>query len=171
PRLRPAALALLETVVALAEKKTPRWGWDNQVKHLRTRARRLDEVGPAGPPLGIDPEVRDWARVTLARAESRGQGQPSPPWTHRDGQFTHHPGHANDLMSLRSPLRGDFQLDCELTSFGWREMRIIYGGMTVAPNKDLKHVRRWHFNRELPEISLDPPLATLGDWYKYRLVV
>src|SRR5262249_56140483 len=123
-----------------------------------------------GPTLGTDRDVGHGGRATLARPGPRGRAQPSPQWTHRDGQFTHHPGHANDLMSLRTPLRGDFQLDCELTSFGWREMRIIYGGMTVAPNKDLKHVRRWHFNRELPEISLDPPLTALGGWYKYRLL-
>ncbi len=170
-RLRPKALALLGTMVDQAHKKNPRSPWVDQVSNLRARARLRDELGPDSPPFGTDPEIRDWARVTHARAETRGAGEPIPHWTYRDGRFTHHPGHANDMMYLRTPLRGDFQLDCELAIFDWREMRVAYGGMTVAPKHDLKHVERWHFNRALPELTLNPPLERPADWYKYRLVV
>jgi tetratricopeptide (TPR) repeat protein len=170
-RLRPKALALLGTMVDQAHKKNPRSPWVDQVSNLRARARLRDELGPDAPPFGTDPEIRDWARVTHARAETRGAGEPIPHWTYRDGRFTHHPGHANDMMYLRTPLRGDFQLDCELAIFDWRETRVAYGGMTVAPKYDLKHVERWHFNRALPELTLNPPLERPADWYKYRLVV
>jgi len=50
-------------------------------------------------------------------------------------------------------------------------MRICYAGLTVGPKFDLKHIQRWHFSRELPEIALNPPLQPPGDWYKYRLVI
>ncbi len=135
------------------------------------RARVLDQLGPGAPPFGTDSDFGAWARVTHGRADTRGIGEPIPQWILRNGEFTHHPGHANDLMYLRMPLRGDFQLDCELTSFGWREMRVAYGGMTIGPKYDLKEVNRWHFSRELPAITMNPPLEPLGDWFKYRLVV
>jgi hypothetical protein len=171
PRLRPAALALLGTMVDQAHSKGLRSLWTDQVSHLRACARLMDELGPGGPPFGTDPEIRDWARVTHGRAETRGTGDPIPHWSYRDGLFTHHPGHANDMMYLRAPLRGEFQIDCELAIFDWREMRVAYGGMTVSPKHDLKHVERWHFNRALPEITLNPPLERPDGWYKYRLVV
>ncbi len=76
------------------------------------------------------------------------------------------------MMYLRVPLRGEFQLDCELTTFNWREMRVTYGGMTIgAQVRPQDTSRRWHFSRELPDITLNPPLEPPGDWYKYRLVV
>src|SRR5262249_26591182 len=112
-----------------------------------------------------------WARVTQGRAETRGDGHPRLLWTYRDGQFTHHPGQAEDMMYLRTPLRGEFQVDCELAILGWREVRLAYGGLAVAPKHDSKNVERHHFNRQLADIPLNPPL-NLGDgWYKYRLVV
>ena len=75
------------------------------------------------------------------------------------------------MMYLRAPLRGEFQVDCELALLGWREIRLAYGGLTVAPKYDSKHVERHHFSRQMADIPLNPPL-NLGDgWYKYRLVV
>ena len=45
------------------------------------------------------------------------------------------PGHDVDMMYLNVPLRGDFQLDCELSSTLGRKMRVIYGGMGLAPGE------------------------------------
>ena len=132
PRLRPAALALLDMMVEQAQKKSPRWLWEHRVKNVRARARVLDQLGPGAPPFGTDLDFGPWARVTHGRADTRGIGEPIPQWILRDRQFTHHPGHATDMMYLRVPLRGEFQLDCELTSFNWREMRVTYAGATVA---------------------------------------
>jgi hypothetical protein len=77
------------------------------------------------------------------------------------------PGHANDYLYLATPLRGDFQLDCELTSFNWREARVSYAGFAVAPVHDLKHVERFPVGRPVESIDLNPPLDPLGDWYAY----
>jgi hypothetical protein len=171
PRLRKPALAMLGTMVEQAQKKFANTPWESQVKNLRSRALVRDELGKDAPPFGTDPELRDWARVTHGKAETRGRGVPIPQWTHRDGQFTHHPGHDDDMMYLRAPLRGDFQIDCELSTFNWRECRVNYGGMTIGLKYDLKHIQRWHFHRWLSEISINPPLEPPGDWCKYRLVV
>jgi len=171
PRLRKPALALLEPVIGQAQTKTGQTIWDRQFKNLRSRALVLSEEGNNAKPFGTDPDAAPWARVTHPRAETRGTGNPIPQWTMKDGQINHYPGHENDFFYLSIPLRGEFQFDCELTSFDWREIRVSYGGLTVGLKYDLKHLERFHYGRYLQEIALVPPFTKIGDWYPFRLVV
>ena len=176
PALRAQAIVLLDTMAVQAQKKSAGKVWQTQVKTVRARGRLLaessaDEAEAKTKAFGADPRVPHWASVIQARAETRGSGGPVAAWTYFNGEFTHHPGHALDMMYLGVPLRGDFQLDCELNPSGWREVRVSYGGMMVGPKADLKHVIRSHYGRALPEITIIPPLERPGDWYKYRLVV
>ena len=145
------------------------------MKNRLARAELLAAVekgeAEAGRPFGTDPDLPFWARVTPTRAETRGEGRPVAHWSAREGRLTHYPGHDQDLMYLTVPLRGEFQLDCELTSAPGREIRVMYGGLAVGPKSDLKHLERSQFGRPLAELTLNPPLEKPGDWYPFRLVV
>ena len=89
-------------------------------------------------PFGTDPAS------PLGRGSPRPGPRPgarasrSPHWSDRDRQLTHYPGHDRDMMYLAVPLRGDFQLDCELTSSAGRQIQVVYGGLAVGPKLDLK---------------------------------
>src|SRR5262249_2367771 len=102
---------------------------------------------------------------------ARGSGYPRAHWTAHDGVLTHHPGREHDYLYLRTPLRGDFEVRCELTTFGWREAHVGYGGLRL----DLKHTRKtfdlMSFDRRVTTGVTEPPLPELGDWYQFRLVV
>ncbi|MFI5456257.1 MAG: DUF1583 domain-containing protein [Isosphaerales bacterium] len=175
PVLRAAALSLLGTMGDQVGKKSPGELWHHQVKNLRARAELLAQAekdGVSGArPFGTDPNDPHWARVTPTRAETRGTGLPIPHWSLRDGHFTHYPGHDFDMMYLNVPVRGDFQLDCELTASPGREIQVCYSGLGVAPKPDLKHIERSRFGSPLGDLTLSPPLEKLGDWYPFRLVV
>ncbi len=183
PALRRRALALAEALAVRAEKKPPTEAekrapsklWEDQVKNLRARAELLAEAerpgAPPARPFGTDPDVPHWARVTQTRARTRGTGEPIPGWIARDGQFAHQPGHANDMMYLAVPLRGDFRLDCELTSPAGREIRVAYAGLVLGMKPDLKHLERSNLGRAMPEVTLNPPIDKLAEWYPYRLEV
>ena len=112
-----------------------------------------------------------WARVTPTRAEGRGLGKPIPHWSRGNGEIGHDPGHEQDLLYLNVPLRGDFQLDCELTSAPGREIQVVYGGLAVGPKADLKHLERSQFGRPQADIAINPPLDKLAEWYPFRLIV
>ena len=141
PRLRPAALALLDMMVDQAQKKSPRMALGAPGEERPARARVLDQLGPGRPSVRHGPRVRPLgaghARAGRHPRHRRADPAVDPPRR----QFTHHPGHATDMMYLRVPLRGEFQLDCELTTFNWREMRVTYAGMTIGPKYDLKHLQ------------------------------
>ena len=87
----------------------------------------------AARPFGTDPGDSPSARVTPTTAESRGLGEPIPHWSHPDGDLTHYPGHVRDLLYLNVPLRGDFQLDCELTSSTGRKFKSFMEAWRSAP--------------------------------------
>ena len=111
--------------------------WKQRLDHLRGRASVLARSEKGGPKtavaFGPNPVDSPWAHVTPSRAESRGLGEPIPHWSQADGEFTHYPGHVRDLLYMNVPLRGDFQLDCELTFGPGREIQVVYGGPGGRP--------------------------------------
>ena len=83
----------------------------------------------------------------------------------------HHPGHAVDALVFNTPLRGDFEVACELNLDDRRSMQVVYGGLLleVAPDGKSYQVRQDEgAGRSYP---LEPPLATQREWHAYRLTV
>jgi hypothetical protein len=119
--------------------------------------------GHAGQPL------TQWFAASHTRAESRGSGWPQARWLAQPGLAMHVSGHAEDYLYYHQPLRGDFTIDCEINSFGYREIGLLYGGASHKLRYDLKSVERsvidTHTNVEIPE---QPKPQT---WYPLRLEV
>ena len=183
PALRKPGLALADAIALQVEKRkltaahkmAPEETWMHQVAHLRAlfevKALAVEAGSDEARPFGIDSDNRAWARVTQSRSGTRGAGFPIPHWSDRDNQLTHYPGHDRDLMYLTIPLRGEFQLDCELSSSTGHAIRVGYGGVAVGPKQDLKSLDRSQFGRPLGDVAINPPLDKLGDWYTFRLAV
>jgi hypothetical protein len=114
-----------------------------------------------------------WSPVTHPRAESRGRGDAVPHWTQQNGELKHYPGHANDYLYFNVPLRGNFEVNCELTSFGWREARLAYGTLRYGIVHDLKSYNLARLNRDIRTGQINPPLKDIpyDGWYAYRLAV
>ena len=116
--------------------------WDQVLFHEQAResagpGREGQERGPATFEAA-DATYPGWAHVTHNRAETRGQGYPMAQWDTHDVRLKHYPGHDVDMMYFKVPLHGDFQLDCELSSTPGRKIRVIYGGVGLAPGNDPK---------------------------------
>ncbi len=156
-----------------AQSSPPRETWIRQVKHLRARLDLLAqaEQGASGStrPFGADSESGPWARVSHTRSQTRGEAYPIVHWKIADKEMTHYPGHDRDLLYLSVPLRGDFQLDCELSSGPFRMIRAAYGGLAVGPKLELKSLDRSQFGRPQPDVPLSPPIDKLGEWFAFRL--
>lgn len=164
----PAALPLLDLLATRAQPRDDQDRWKRRVKGVRSRA-LLASTDAGSPPA--DAPGSPWAPSSLATAETRGRGFPAARWIRRGEDIVHLPGHAHDYLYLATPLAGDFQVDCELTSFDFREARVTFGGLGISPRYDLKHVDRFTVGGPWAGVDLAPPLEPLGDWYAYRLVV
>jgi hypothetical protein len=183
PALAKQALAVLDVMAGqsgnkkqtLAETDARSTTWEKRVKNIRARAVVLARGGPSDTApteaFGADPAAAHWARVTQTNAESRGTGKPVPHWSYSDGEFTHHPGHNLDMMYLAVPVRGEFQLDCELTGSAGRQIHVMYNAQGVAPESDLKHLDRFKLGSPTTGLTVNPPIEKLAEWYRFQLAV
>src|SRR5207249_2038779 len=145
--------------------------FEMQVLHLNAVARLLESSAAGRERFGDAPPLEHWQVVTHSRAATRGGGAPRSHWTARGAELTHYPGHFEDALYFAVPLRGDFEVTGELTSFGYREAQLAYGGLCVALKPDLKTYSLSQHTRPLRDGDFQPPLDKLGDWYAFRLAV
>jgi tetratricopeptide (TPR) repeat protein len=177
PALRQAALALLDVQIKKLEESIarliPLTGRDGWLSHVRQTRAALQVLGLSPPrlPFGDDPGLKFWDAVSHTSSKVRGPGAPRVHWTVGDGVVQHYPGRSHDYLYLRTPLQGDFDVSCELTSFGWREAHLAYGGLRLDLVHTLKRYNLYSFARLIRAMDIDPPLLDLGPWYKFRLSV
>ncbi len=171
PGTNAAATALLDEVVEVIQRDFHVGPLELPIRHARAVARSLAHPDPDLRP-GDAPRDRGWIHAALGTADTKGRGLPWPTWAYRDGAWLHAPGHHFDMLFLATPLRGDFEVTCDLTAFGWREARLSYAGTSIGLNFSWKEYEVQHYGRaDGPNVAIDPPLKEGGDWYPFRLVV
>ena len=112
-----------------------------------------------------------WTSVPLARASSRGEGRTPSHWQYQPGELLRYAQHETDAVYFAVPLRGDYEVNCRLTSFGWRETQIAAGGLFTAPRYTLESYISGFGRFRRSETPLDPKLGALSPWFNYRVVV
>lgn len=116
-------------------------------------------------------DIQHWSTVTHPRAETNGVGMPAAKFRlTAAGEAVHGPGFDEDYLYFDVPLIGDFQVDCELTSFDYREMCIGYAGVLLQPEPSRETVKVVNINRTELVAAIKTNLD-VGTWYRYRIVV
>ncbi|MFO0953373.1 MAG: DUF1583 domain-containing protein [Isosphaeraceae bacterium] len=167
PALREAATGLIRVMLDQSRKQSPEPLWDHHVKRLNARVQELASADAEKS----GPDASAWTAGTLSRPETRGVGEPPASWVSRGGSLIHRAGHAEDFLLMPVPLRGDFQVDCELTAGPGREIRLGYAGLAVGPRADGKALERSNPGRALTDQALSPPVEIKGEWHPCRLTV
>ena len=171
PALRSLAAEMLQLLVESVQRKFPAGKWERIVRHARDRARWL-QAADAGPrTFGQNLESSQWQAVAHATAQSRGEGFPPMQWRRLVGGLKHDAGHDHDYVYFAVPLRGNFELSAEISTFGWREIETCYGALLFGVVADHKSGALATFERARPNVAIDPPLEHLGFWYRLRLRV
>lgn len=168
PALRPIALTMLNQIADTSQGTGGHW--ERISRHLRARA-SLAAQPDGNVPFGTPLALKQWREAVHPTVFSRGDGHPRMHWQHRPGELMHYAGHEHDYVYFGVPLRGDFELEAELTTFGWREVTTVYGSLAFGVLYDLKRYALSHFERSRLIGAIDPPLTPLGQWYRYRLSV
>lgn len=136
--------------------------WQNQLASLAGRR------GP-GDPLRRDPQIEppgitQWTGVSRLRATTRGPGLPQPQWGQKSDRITKISGHDEDYLFFRSPLQGDYELDCDLAS---SQSQSMVGG-TVLGNDGTIGLWRGNLRDGPRRHPLAVPLSGAGSWVHYR---
>lgn len=161
------AFLLLEQMMSRYRPTWDEYNWTRAVAWARSRAYVMSR--------GLPPEEADlvasteWQPVSATRAETRGRGWGQAGWLVSKGEAMHQPGHAEDFLYYLQPLRGDFEVTCDVTTFGYREFSLMYGGKWAMLRYDEKSVEvaaldGWT-NTPLP-VSIP-----VQDWYELKLKV
>jgi tetratricopeptide (TPR) repeat protein len=146
--------------------------WLRQWRLARGRAMVLALPEAVRRPYGSEGGFAHWVSVPAVDAMSRSQGWVAPHWSYRDGTAMHFPGHNEDYLMLRTPLRGDFEVTCGLRLQGWQEAHVRYGGLQFDLGHDWKKYRlHTTIRHNGPETTITPPLPGKGTTYQFRLAV
>ncbi|MBX9581424.1 MAG: DUF1583 domain-containing protein, partial [Gemmataceae bacterium] len=157
-----------KTNQAMIENKQfdDKWWWERLERFLYARA----YADPAAP-FGAD-GLRHWASAPGGDPHGRGRGFGAPHWEVKDGVLTHRPGYDEDFLAFRSPLRGDFEITCELRVQGWEEAAVHYGGLRISPNHEFKKLIVIAPRGDRRESTLEKPVPDAKPrWYRYKLAV
>jgi tetratricopeptide (TPR) repeat protein len=147
------------------------WQFDQVARTLRGTAELLIADPTALDRIGQGPSSKNWFPVTHSRAMLHSGGVPRAHWEEIPGGFRQFAGHWDEFMYYRIPLTGNFQVDAEVSSFGWREARLMYGGQWVGPNYTRKHLEAGGVTHSYKGKNVEQPLQQLEGWFPYRLVV
>ncbi len=174
PQLQASALKILEEMTKQAEARGTgplNMEWARRVRHARTQAQILAMAPEQRSRVSPNPNSPLWSAVTHSRAQTRGAGYPPAQWLLQEGLARHYPGHAEDYLYLRLPLRGNFEVRGELTVFNRRNAHLGYGGLRLELSPNRKSYKLQSFSGPGRTSVLEPPLGELGESYTYRLVV
>lgn len=135
-----------------------------------------DAEGPTEHPTIPEDKPADefgqWQTGSLWTAESRGTGCPPNAWGRDAGIVRKTSGHSIDLLYFQSPLRGDFEFECDASVFNWRSIHPNYGGhwAGVEPNRTRRRIGTLS---ELDSVllPLDSKLSKFRHEIHYRISV
>ena len=126
-------------------------------------------VGLVG--AGIDKPARTWHPVSREISETRGAGYPVSVWSQQSGRATHIAGHDHDYLYYVSPLRGDFAVEGDLTTHGYRDIHLGLGSYWAGVTFDLISTVSADFRYDEPRRPLNPPMTRMMDTMRVRMEV
>ncbi len=170
PALNAAAAALLVEPEATANQVQ---GVDDFWLRQVHRALSVARMRALGESADDPPPIPGWATVQRARMTMRGAGYPRSAWVVRDGEFHHASGLRGDALILKTPLLGDFTVDCELTTRAGGEAAFNYGGWLIRPDPSGGSIMVQQDDAVQPQVSLTSPLdlKAQGGWAATRLAL
>ncbi len=152
--------------------------WDQQMRALASRVAYYDLLEtaaalPAGPTGRLDGRLplRNWVPTSRETMRTRGQGFPQAQWTlTAPATIENVASHHEDYLFYRIPMRGNFEVECDVPAFGYRTMTLWVAGKWVGPAYTLRDVTIGNFRRS-QKAPLDPPMHKPRKWIRYRAVV
>lgn len=145
--------------------------WDNHFFTLLgiQQLREIDDqhVAELASPLSL----KNWIPVRTPFARTRGKGLPHSYWKRDGQQVSSVSGHDKDYLMFRSPLTGNFEIECEVTSPLWRKTELLVANRWIEPHWGPSAFEIGRIRWQMSRIPLEPPRARLDEWSRFRAVV
>lgn len=122
--------------------------------------------------FGTQPNSKQWRMVPQPSAKSRGEGHPTASIDTFTGEMAIRGGHDWDMAYFQSPLRGNYEVSCNISHIGYRETMLTAAGITNALKYDHATAKVWHVRTPAVEIPIPQPISPrTNTGFNYRVVV
>lgn len=143
--------------------------WELQIRTLAGLKKHLGSGETDIERFTSDPSLKQWSPVSYTSARSRGDGLPRAHWQSNKHRVDTFSGHEQDYLLYHIPLRGNYEVECEVTSF--HQIHLMVAGTYVADFRDLKSYQSGNFQGGRKKHEIVPQLARQDEWIRYRVVV
>jgi hypothetical protein len=174
PKLAQQVSLLAEQLVLDQEAAAERHvsdAWDRRVRHLAALARWQNDPATAGYPFGQAPPASQWMPASRATAQSRGLGFAPAAWKRSPGEVEFLAGNGRDMLYFNTPLRGDFEVRCQVAVPAGRGIYPLYAGLGVELLRGSRPFTRHELGGTSVALQTADKVKELGEWVDYRLVV
>ena len=103
--------------------------------------------------------MSQWHAVSRTTAFEHGSAFPAPQWQIGPGSARNLSSLGDDFLFYASPLQGTFDVETEVTGFGYRDSHLMVGGIWVSPIYDHKHYAIGNVRGELERVDLTPAMS------------
>ena len=144
-------------------------------QHLKATTALLRELVHAtdyqiDPLPSTDPQ---WHAAVRSRSWEHGSGFPGTQWRFGDASVENLSSHGEDFLFFATPLEGNFEVEGDVSSFGWKDTQLFAAGTWVSLVYDLKRAGIGNFRGQHGHATITPPLHGIGQHstVHYRAVV
>jgi hypothetical protein len=141
--------------------------WHRQFSAAYARCRQSAGEAAAPPPSSSS----HWIAASRPLARHRGSGCPPAAWKIAPGEAENISSHDEDYLYFPIPLRGNFEVECDVTGFGWRDSHLLVAGRWVAPVYDHKSYDMGDVRTLFGRINFEPRLTKTDKSIHYRTTV
>ena len=124
PALRTTALAILKELDNRVRTSESTTDMASHIVHTYQNREWVTRPAADQKVWGSGPGLANWTDVIHGGAYSRAAGYSFPHWSLDGDLLTHHAGHWFDALYFAVPLRGNFEVESELSYLGRRSPRL-----------------------------------------------
>ena len=148
-------LSTIENIVTRHKQANSYVPWYRQV---RSRQSLYSGVARKAASEKI-PSASLWASAPAVSQFTRGTGIPASQWVQSSGRVANIVSHGDDYLYFAIPMRGEFQLECDVSAFNWAEARPCVAAQWVSPVYDHKNYELGNLRVTHQWRPIAPPLT------------
>lgn len=119
----------------------------------------------------LPPSLKHWRPISFVSATTHGQGRPQAHWQRTDDGLQKLAGHEMDYLLFDRPLRGNYQVECDVSFASGVKGSVLVAGTHLEPADDRSQIKLGSFRADFSDIHLTQPMSPLKNWIRYRAVV
>ncbi|WP_442505324.1 DUF1583 domain-containing protein [Novipirellula sp. SH528] len=134
--------------------------WAAHAKLYVQSQRHENALHPNGLYTG-ELDTTQWHRVSRSSAFEHGNGYPAANWYITPGSARKMSSHSDDFLFFASPLQGSFDIETDVTGFGYRDTQLMIAGKWTGLIYDHRHYAIGNISGELQRVPLDRPMQDI----------